>query len=163
VLAHSARVWRVLRRLGLQPSDADDATQEVFCVMANRLADVTPKTVGSFLIGIALRVARDHKKSKWVRDGRLEDDMDCLHSPDDPERLLADKEAIEALDALLGELDHDAREVFTLSEIEELPRPQIASILGVAEGTIASRLARARQQFDAALARRQATIRRLES
>jgi len=57
---------------------------------------------------------------------------------------------------VLGELDDERREVFVLSELEQLRAPEIASVLGVNLNTIYSRLRSARQRFEAALARRRA-------
>jgi RNA polymerase sigma-70 factor (ECF subfamily) len=46
--------------------------------------------------------------------------------------------------------------VFVLHEIEQQTAPQIAEALGLALGTVASRLRRAREDFSARLARFQA-------
>ena len=47
----------------------------------------------------------------------------------------------------------DLREVLVLFEIEELSGPQIAELLGIAEGTVASRIRRAREAFSEEVAR----------
>jgi RNA polymerase sigma-70 factor (ECF subfamily) len=58
--------------------------------------------------------------------------------------------------SLLDELDPAKREVFTLVEIDELTVPEAASVLEIPLNTAYSRLRVARQDFEAALARRAA-------
>jgi hypothetical protein len=71
---HHAAVWRALRRRGLSPEAAEDATQETFLLAAERLADIRPESERSFLIATAVRVAHTlgRKTVRWD----LEDDMD---------------------------------------------------------------------------------------
>ena len=47
----------------------------------------------------------------------------------------------------------DLRTVFVLFELEELTMAEIAELLGLAPGTVASRLRRARQDYGAAVHR----------
>src|SRR5205814_5526355 len=60
---HHAVVWRMLRCRGLGPDAAADATQEVFLVAAQRLADIEPERERAFLIGTALRVAHTARRA----------------------------------------------------------------------------------------------------
>ena len=53
----------------------------------------------------------------------------------------------------LDGLPIELRAVFVLAEIDELPASQIAPLLDLPPGTVASRLRRAREMFDARLAR----------
>ena len=55
--------------------------------------------------------------------------------------------AFDVLDALLDGLDEDLRQVFVLYEIEDMTMAAIAELLKVPPGTVASRLRRAREQF----------------
>ena len=73
--AHRGVVWRVLRSRGLAADVAADATQEVFLVAAQRLADIHVGSERSFLIGTALHVAqanrsRAHAGRGLARGGR---------------------------------------------------------------------------------------------
>src|SRR6186713_1989395 len=72
--AHHATVWRALRRRGLSPEAAEDATQETFLLAAQRLDDIRPESERSFLIATALRVAHTlgRKTVRW----QLDDEMD---------------------------------------------------------------------------------------
>ena len=57
------------------------------------------------------------------------------------------------LDALIDELPIDSRVVLVLHEMEDHTMAEIAALLEIAPGTVASRLRRARELFDAALVR----------
>ena len=64
-----------------------------------------------------------------------------------PDRVLLGKEDAGQLQALLSELSPNHRTVVVLREIEELSYAEIAEILGIATGTVMSRLHRARREL----------------
>lgn len=64
-----------------------------------------------------------------------------------PEAVLLENEAREALDATLGGMPDDLRVVLVLSELEGQSGPEIAAMLDIPVGTVASRLRRARESF----------------
>jgi RNA polymerase sigma-70 factor (ECF subfamily) len=53
----------------------------------------------------------------------------------------------ELLDKILDSMEDDLREVFLLYEFEEMSMIEIAGALGIPQGTVASRLRRARSVF----------------
>ena len=69
--------------------------------------------------------------------------------------LLEQKRHRELLDRILDTLTQDLRTAFVLFELEDLSVPEIAEVLEIPTGTVASRLRRAREQFGAALTRAQ--------
>jgi RNA polymerase sigma-70 factor (ECF subfamily) len=146
---HHATVWRALRRRGLAPDAAEDATQETFLLAAERLADIQPESERAFLIATALRMAHSlgRKTVRW----QLDDEMD--------ERLSGSRDAgerradMQLCDLVLSKVDPDLVEVFVLYEIEGLTSPEIAELLAIPLGSVASRLRRAREQFREAAAR----------
>src|SRR6478672_9104891 len=71
---HRGLIWRLFRCRGLAPDLAADATQEVFLVAAQRLADIQVGKERAFLIGTALRVARATRRTRARL--QLEDDLD---------------------------------------------------------------------------------------
>jgi RNA polymerase sigma-70 factor (ECF subfamily) len=150
--AHHELVWRTLRRLGLGPEQAADATQQAFLIAAERLEDIRQGSERAFLFGTALRLARTAYRTgrRW----QLEDDMD--HRVDAGSRLeeLVDRRrAVEVADKVLAQMDPTLLTVFVLFEIEGLSTPEIAELVGVPLGTAASRLRRAREAFRAAASR----------
>lgn len=153
--AHYDLVWRVLRRLGLSAASADDAAQEVFILAAQKWMQIRPGSEKPFLLGVARRIAAssrrkvpkttdslDDKHVEALKDGALL-----------PEQMLRLAEERRMLEEIMNEMDDDTREVFVLFELESLSRSQVAEVLGIPEGTAASRMRRAQQQFLAEAAR----------
>jgi RNA polymerase sigma-70 factor (ECF subfamily) len=158
--AYFPYVWRNLRRLGVAEDAADDVAQDVFLVVHRRLGEFEGRSeLRTWLYAIMLRTVRDHrrhvrrKRRPEVGAGPLDVAVDPCGTPyDDAERA----EEVERLYSLLGELDEKLRDVFVLSELEELPAPEIAQIAGLNVNTVYGRLRRARRAFQAAVARRRA-------
>ena len=152
--AHFDFVWRSLRRMGLSGADSDDAAQEVFTVAARRLCDIRPGRERAFLFGTALRVASQQRRRSPARRERLDDRAEAYVDPQpSPEQLLEKRRARQQLDELLDELPLEQRAVFVLYELEQLTAPEIAALLELPLGTVASRLRRARAGFEASVAR----------
>jgi RNA polymerase sigma-70 factor, ECF subfamily len=151
---HVALVWRVLRRTGLGAADAEDASQDVFWVLAQRFADVPERAQKSFLVSTALRVASDRKQSKWHRSVSSGLDVDARASDAPlPDEALDIRRAGALLDEALATLEEFERSVFVLVELEQMTRGEVAEVLGIPEGTVASRLKRARDSLESALRR----------
>jgi RNA polymerase sigma-70 factor (ECF subfamily) len=157
VREHYGFVWRLLRRLGQREGDADDAAQQVFLVAAERLAGVEPGRERAFLYGVALNVGARARRSQ---QRRREEPLDAAGEGDaqapSAEQLLERRQARDALDALLGEMPDELRVVFVLYELEELSTPEIADVCQIPLGTAASRLRRAREDFEERVARLEA-------
>jgi RNA polymerase sigma-70 factor (ECF subfamily) len=64
-----------------------------------------------------------------------------------PEQLTDQRQARAMLDRVLDQMDIDLRTVFVLHEFEELNMSEIADVLEIPRGTVASRLRRARLEF----------------
>jgi len=60
---------------------------------------------------------------------------------------------------VLAQMPLELRTVFVLFELEEMTTPEIAELVGVPVGTAASRLRRAREEFQRLVARVQARAR----
>jgi RNA polymerase sigma-70 factor (ECF subfamily) len=161
--AHVRFVWRTLRRLGVPDKDCDDATQDVFLVVHRRLPDFRPEApVKHWLFRISSRIARDHRRTGRRKDpaqhGLIavpgEESADPLQSSpvDHAERSAAAR----LIRDLLQEVEAARREVFILSELEQMTAPEIAQALELPLNTVYSRLRRARLEFEAALARHRA-------
>jgi RNA polymerase sigma-70 factor (ECF subfamily) len=154
--AHHAAVWRALRRRGLALDATADAAQETFLIAAARLEDIQPASERSFLIGTALRVA--HTLGRKVVRWALDDDMD--HHIADIRDTAEARVDMQLCDVILSKVDADLVEVFVLYELEGLTSPEIAELLGIPLGTVASRLRRAREQFRAAAAQVEKALRK---
>jgi len=150
--AHYDAIWRFLRRLGVPHGDVEDAAQKVFIVFAERISSIDAKAERSFLFASALRVASDARRKASNSRELLAFDRESLDAPDSSP--MAD-EQIDArrrrrwLDEVLDSLSEDHRAVLVLVDIEEQTMADASDALGIPPGTVASRLKRARELFEA--------------
>src|SRR4051812_47456553 len=154
---HFAFVWRSAKRLGVRDASLDDVVQEVFVVVHRRLASFEGRsTLRTWLFGITLRVARDHRRAMKRKSPEATVDPDTLRAAGGPGESAEKNEAVRVLHTLLDELDDERREVFVMSELEQMTMPEIADALGLNLNTAYARLRLARQEFETALARHRA-------
>ena len=158
--AHLDFVWRAVCRMGIGPVDADDVVQEVFFIVHRRLAEFEGRAqlktwVFKILVHVVRHYWRTHQRKPGDRAAEDPTEIQTLPADheDSPAATLERVEALRVLDRLLAELDEDKREVFVLTEIEQMTAVQIAEIVGANVNTIASRLRAARQEFEKALLR----------
>jgi RNA polymerase sigma-70 factor (ECF subfamily) len=153
---HFEFIWRLLRRMGVPPESCDDAAQEVFIIALRKVSAITARSERSFLYGVAIRVASDWRRAASRRPDTVSgvpvgESQSAAPLPDE---VVAQKEARAMLDAVLSELDPDLRAVFVLYELEGMTAAEVAACIGLAPGTVASRLSRARREFQKHAARR---------
>jgi len=151
---HFERAWLFARRLGVCDADLDDVMQEVVTVTFHRLDAIAGDSERSFILGTTFRVASEHRRR---RERRREEPEELAHEAMDPssapERAAEEREGRRLLDRILESMPLELRVVFVLSEIDEMEQPEIAALLKLPVGTVASRLRRAREDFDARVAR----------
>ena len=158
VAQHYDFLWRSLRRLGAPDGSIEDAAQQVLLVAARRRADIREGAERGFLFGAAIRVASDMRRAARRRpeDARGDGDDFVVEPGPTTDDLIDDRTARRLLDAALESMTFDLRTVFILSELEEMTMAEIATMLEVPPGTVASRLRRAREAFERIVARMQA-------
>lgn len=148
VTPHLDAVWLFVRRLGVPEGDVDDLVQEAIMVVAKRLSDITPGAEKSFLFSTAYKMSADARKRQKRKNEIGADHLDeRLDSSPDVTAALDQRRALEALDRVLEDMPLDLRAVFVLHELEERTMAEIAVVLEIASGTVASRLRRAREIF----------------
>jgi RNA polymerase sigma-70 factor (ECF subfamily) len=149
VSEHFDSLWRFLRQLGLPESDVDDGVQEVLMVAARRLADIQIGSERAFLMSSAVRVASTLRRARARRRELIDDELfDLADLGPSPEASLDLNRSRRLLDAVLDQLPTPLRAIFVLYELEELTMAEIAALLDLPPGTVASRLRRARARFD---------------
>jgi RNA polymerase sigma-70 factor, ECF subfamily len=145
--AHVDVLWRTLARLGVPNGGVEDAVQQVLLVALRRLPDIEVGRERPYLLGIALRVASDARRSQRRRREVFTGDDVAQDTRAPQDELLDHKRNLSGLECALAELSEENREAFVLFEIEELSAPQVAEMLAVPIGTVASRVRRAREQI----------------
>jgi RNA polymerase sigma factor (sigma-70 family) len=145
---HGPMVWRLcLRALG-HDQDAEDAFQATFLVLACKAATVLKReSVGSFLYGVAHRIAL---KARAVRARRRSHEKQVKEMPHPG---ILPVEPQDWLDHELNLLPEKYRSVIVACELEGRSRKEAARNLGLSEGTVSSRLARARRLLAKRLSR----------
>lgn len=153
VQAHFEVLWRLLRRLGVPESDVDDAVQEVIWVLARKLDEVKVGSERAFVLSAGCRVASTLRRGLRRRRETFEVELENLgDSHADPEDLLEQRRARLLLEQVLLALPLELRSVFVLYELERCTLAEIAATLELAQGTVASRLRRARALFETEVA-----------
>jgi RNA polymerase sigma factor (sigma-70 family) len=151
VRRHGPMVLGVCRRLLGNLHDAEDAFQATFLVLARKAASVARReAVGAFLYGVAYRTAL-RAREKASRRRALEVQVDVMPHPEVPPAEPQDWRPV--LDRELNLLPKMYRAVLVLCDLEGKTRREAARVLGVPEGTVASRLATARQMLAKRLTR----------
>jgi RNA polymerase sigma factor (sigma-70 family) len=130
------------------PHLADDAFQAVFLVLVRRAADIRPRdTLRSWLYGVAVRVAREARR-RAARVQAREMPMPLDFEPASPGTWQSDRETLRLLDEEIARLPEHLRSAVLLCELAGSPRRDAALRLQIAEGTLSSRLAKARRVLE---------------
>jgi RNA polymerase sigma factor (sigma-70 family) len=140
VRRHAPMVWGVCRRL-LNHHDAEDAFQATFLVLVRKAADVPGQAVANWLYGVARQTAV-RLRATAAKRGRRETQAVNMPEPTVPEVRDADLQRV--VDEELSRLPDHYRGVIVLCDLEGMTRKEAAQQLGIPEGSVASRLARAR-------------------
>lgn len=144
-------VWRSLRRLGVAEASLDDASQEVFVAVHRHLHEYVPRgSHKAWLFAIARRVASDQRRTVRRKGGLapLHDNTEA--SPGDgPHESAARNQASRVVHEFLAQLTIEQREVFILSELEQMTAPEIAEALALNQNTVYTRVRTARTALQA--------------
>lgn len=138
------RLWGYLVRLIGERAAAEDALQETWLRVLRDVPRLRERgRLVSWVFGIARHVAIDGLRRRRVTVDLAEAEVRQL-AAEEPGEL---REAALLLEAELLELPLLEREALTLFYLEELSLRQVAEIVGVPEGTVKSRLFRARRRL----------------
>ena len=161
VSAHQRMVYTLAFHLLGDREEALDLSQEVFLRVFRTISSFRGQSaLRTWIYRIVINQARNRQRwwrrryrsnqvslDEHVRQcGDLESHEEVL-----PDRLLASKEAADRMWKAMNKLPFDQRTALVLREIDGLRYEEIAFSLGIAVGTVKSRLTRARQALRAAL------------
>jgi RNA polymerase sigma factor (sigma-70 family) len=150
---HGAMVFGVCRRVLGNRHAAEDAFQATFLVLARKAAAIAHREqLASWLFGVARRAALD-ARARAGRQKANEKRLNAMLPVEPPDHTLA-SELRAILDEELARLPERHRSAIVLCELEGLSRREAAVRLGVSEGTLSSRLARAKTRLRGRLTRR---------
>ena len=168
VRRYQDRVFNLCFRFLREREVSEEIAQDVFVAVYKHIEGF--KGDSKFSTWLFRVVANHcHNKSKYLRRRRhkLQDSLDApiegedgdmkRELPDDPDRSpeeLASRRAMnEMIQAAISELDDDHRVIVLLRDVEDMSYEEIGAVLGLPEGTVKSRLHRARNELRAKLSK----------
>ena len=160
VRRHAPMVWGVCRHLLRNTPDAEDAFQATFLVLVQKAARVPGHAVPNWLYGVARQTAV-RVRATAAKRGRRETQVADMPEPAMPEPAMPgvrDADSQSVVDEELSRLPGHYRGVVVLCDLEGMTRKEAARQLGLPEGSVASRLARARALLAKRLDRRGVTF-----
>ncbi|MBS0543262.1 MAG: sigma-70 family RNA polymerase sigma factor [Proteobacteria bacterium] len=146
VRRHQDRVFRFIFRMLDARDEAMELTQDVFVKAWQALPAWRPEAgFATWLLQIARNAALDQlRRRQIVQFAPLENGLDVVDGAPGPEASYASRQRQQSLDRALTRIAPEHREILLLREVEGLAYGELARVLGIAEGTVKSRLARAR-------------------
>ncbi len=150
---HFAFVWSCLRRMGVPPSDLEDAAHDVFVAAHRHRGEIAATSARSWLFGAVRRIAANHRRRAWRHQRRVSAAQDVLPTTTSIDRDLARSDASQIVARFLDGLGDAHREAFMLFELQEFTAREVAQILGININTASARLRVARSAFEQFAAR----------
>jgi RNA polymerase sigma factor (sigma-70 family) len=143
VRRHGPMVWGVCQRTLRNEHDAEDAFQATFLVLIRKAASIYPRAkVGNWLYGVAHQTALKARATRMKRQIRERSVRELPEPVVTAHDLWSELEPL--LDREVSRLPEKYRTVIVLCELEGKSGKEAARQLGCPEGTVASRLSRAR-------------------
>jgi RNA polymerase sigma-70 factor (ECF subfamily) len=152
VRRHERRVFRLLLRMLGNREEAEDVTQEAFLSLHRHGHRFRREArFSTFVYRVASNAALNRRRTLGRNRNRIGElevrqkaGFDLPSGPRDPEDAAAGSEAQERVQEALLELPADLRVAVVLYDIEGQSYQEVARVLGIPEGTVKSRIHRAR-------------------
>jgi RNA polymerase sigma-70 factor (ECF subfamily) len=125
--------------------DAEDAVQEAFLKLYRGEAWLRMENEKGFLARTVWRVALDH----LPKAARMVDvaEMQLAAGGDSPEQSAVGGDERAVLKRLIDGLPEELRQPLVLSSVEEMTSREVAEAMGIPEGTVRTRMMRARTEL----------------
>lgn len=123
---------------------AEDVCQDVFVRLLTKGPDIQPGHEKAWLLKVALNRCRDMWRAAWVKRVVLGSPLEMLPAEDNIEHYAAKSDLMETVHALSPAF----KEVILLHYYQGFGIAEIARMLDLPEGTISSRLSRARKKLE---------------
>lgn len=161
VLEYEKSVYNIALRMVGNSEDAADMTQEAFIKAYNSISNFRGDSKFSVWLyrivsNVCLDFLRSRKRKPTVSlsvedDEGEESQLDIADETQSPELLLERSLTREAVRRGLDSLPPDYRQILLLREIQGLSYEEISQVLGLEDGTVKSRIFRARKKLCAFL------------
>ncbi|HEX4577450.1 MAG TPA: sigma-70 family RNA polymerase sigma factor [Edaphobacter sp.] len=139
-------MFRVAFGLLRNRQDAEDAVQEAFLKLYRGEAWLRMENEKGFLARTVWRVALDHlpRGTEQMSDAA---EMQLAASGDSPEQNVMDGDERAVLLRLIDGLPEELRQPLVLSSVDEMTSREVAAAMGIPEGTVRTRVMRARAEL----------------
>ena len=137
-------VFRVAYAIVRNAGDSEDVVQETFLKLYRTGGRDRMEDERAFLARTAWRIAIDHRsrnRRETLRESIGEEDLASVS----PEQSAITANRSAAVHRLIDALPEELRQPLTLSTVDEMSSREIGEVLGLPEGTVRTRLMRARQ------------------
>ncbi len=146
--AHFDFVYRVARRLGVDPTEAEDVTHDVFVIAHRRLDQFSQGRLRTWLYRITANVVSDRHRRRRIRASlTLVKTWLFGQRVATPEEHASQRSDAEMVNRVLARMSPKKREVFALFELEGRSGEEIAELVGIPVNTVWTRLHHARREF----------------
>ncbi len=150
---HGRFLYRVAYSLLRHAQDAEDAVQDALLKLYRGESWRTMQDERAFLARVVWRSALDRRAGRSVDAGDDGAELRVLDGRASPERAAADSDERGLLLQLIDALPEELRQPLVLSAMEEMNSREIGEVMGLPEGTVRTRLMRAKtvlkQRFEA--------------
>jgi len=152
VARYRRRVFHIAYKFTSKHDQAEDLTQDIFVKLLRSLDKFhRDANFGTWLTSVARHYCIDHyRASKREREVLVEDLVAFDHAPaasGNPQRALEDRDTKTLLRRGLDQLPPKLREAVVLRDLQGLTYQEMASRLGLPEGTVKSRINRGREEL----------------
>ena len=159
VEAYEHRVFRLVHRMLGRRDEAEDMAQEVFVQVFKAIGQFRGDSkLSTWLYRIAVNLCKNRLKYLSRRHSDAQDEFETVaeHAPLSsskgvtyggvarPDQVLEGYQVERIVQRCMAEIEPEFREVLVLRDVEDLSYEEIAEITGLADGTVKSRIHRAR-------------------
>ena len=143
--AYGTRVHRLVRRYVLNPTDAEDVMQEIFCDLYRSIGQFRgDSALGTWVYRIAVNHCLRHCQRSRADSVPLdEQEIEAQDWRSDPQQAAARGELNDQLQTALDSLSPPHADVVVLCELHGLTYRECAKVLDIPVGTVKSRLSTA--------------------
>lgn len=143
--AYGTRVHRLVRRYVLNPTDAEDVMQEIFCDLYRSIGQFRgDSALGTWVYRIAVNHCLRHCQRSRADSVPLdEQEIEAQDWRSDPQQAAARGELNDQLQTALDSLSPPHADVVVLCELHGLTYRECAKVLDIPVGTVKSRLSNA--------------------
>jgi RNA polymerase sigma-70 factor, ECF subfamily len=153
----TSKVYALCYRIIGNPEDAKDIAQLVFIKLWENLEKYDARyAFDTWLYRMVTNVAIDFIRSRQSRDNAVNSNLRLVKTSSEEEQTVTvQRKEIEAVfNELSAALSPKQKTIFVMREMEDLPSPEIAKILGCRESTVRNHLFNARKLMQEQLQKR---------